>query len=109
MKEELFKSLHIDEDAGVFEVNGRDIADSVTYAELVSENGCTSLRVSVDKFYTTDRKIGFRPDEAEVTVDVQKTIGKRNEKVKKQIPDIALFLITFVITFAICQIIIELF
>lgn len=53
MKNEKLKSLHIDVENGIYEVNGRDISNSGTYMNLVFENGEWSLMVSENSFYST--------------------------------------------------------
>lgn len=56
MKEETLKSLHIDVENGIYEVNGRDISKSGKYLNLVFENGAWSLMISEDTIYTTSNQ-----------------------------------------------------
>lgn len=53
MKIETLKSLHIDVENGIYEVNGRDISKSGKRLKLVFEDGMWSLVISEDTTYTT--------------------------------------------------------
>lgn len=54
MRVEQFKSIHIDLQKGIFEVNGRDISKSGHKLSLECSNGEWTLVVSEDTLYTTN-------------------------------------------------------
>nr|DAP78050.1 MAG TPA: hypothetical protein [Caudoviricetes sp.] len=54
MKIEELKSLHIDVEKNIYEVNGRDISQSGKYFNLVFEDGTWTLVVSEDTGYSTN-------------------------------------------------------
>lgn len=53
-RKEQLKSLHIDVDKNIYEVNGRDISSSGKYLELTFENGEWSLMITEDTIYNTN-------------------------------------------------------
>ena len=52
MEQEKLKTLRIDIDKGIYEVNGRDISNIGTYMNLIFEDGNWSLMVTENKFYS---------------------------------------------------------
>lgn len=48
---EELKSLHIDIEKGIYEVNGRDVSDKGTYMNLIFEDGSWSLMITENNFY----------------------------------------------------------
>lgn len=52
MKPEELKSLHIDIEKGIYEVNGRDVSDKGTYMNLIFEDGSWSLMITENNFYS---------------------------------------------------------
>lgn len=54
---EELKSLHIDVEKEIYQVNGRDISKSGKYLRLIFENGEWSLMITEDTFYTSDHGI----------------------------------------------------
>ena len=58
MKQEELKTLRIDVENGIYEVNGRDISGNGHKLDLTFENGIWSLMLTVDNLYSTsDHKI----------------------------------------------------
>lgn len=53
MQSEPFKSLRIDVDKNIYEVNGRDVSKSGYYLNLVFEHGEWSLIITEDQIYNT--------------------------------------------------------
>lgn len=53
-KVEKLKTLHIDVEHGLCEINGVDISKSGKYLRLEFENGIWSLIVTEDTLYTTN-------------------------------------------------------
>lgn len=56
-KIEKLKSVHIDVDKGIYEVNGRDVSKSGSYLNLTFEKGTWSLEITEDTIYTTSDHI----------------------------------------------------
>lgn len=52
-KVEKLKSLHIDVEKGIYEVNGRDISKSGKSLKLTFENGEWSLMITEDSLFST--------------------------------------------------------
>lgn len=53
MVKEKLKSLYIDTEKEIYEVNGRDISKSGKYMNLTFENGEWSLVITEDTLFTT--------------------------------------------------------
>ena len=56
MKEEELKTLHIDVESGIYEVNGKDISGNGHKLDLTFENGIWSLMITTDSLYGTNRR-----------------------------------------------------
>ncbi len=58
MQKERFKSVHVDIEKGIYEVNGERIPDRCSKFSLEFEDGVWSLAVTASKLYTnSDQKI----------------------------------------------------
>lgn len=64
MMEEQLKTLHLDIEKGIYELNGRDISKS-SYLNLIFDNGDWSLMITEDSVYSTSdhRSTGETPYE----------------------------------------------
>lgn len=51
---EKLKSIHIDVEKGIYEVNGRDVSKTGKYLQLTFENGQWSLVITEDTIYSSD-------------------------------------------------------
>lgn len=51
---EKLKTLTIDVEKGIYEVNGRDISETGTFMQLIFERGVWSLMIREDRIYTTN-------------------------------------------------------
>ena len=51
---EKLKSIHIDVEKGIYEVNGRDVSETGKYLQLTFENGQWSLVITEDTIYSSD-------------------------------------------------------
>ena len=56
-QKEIFKSLEIDLENGIYKVNGRDISKSGKSCRLEFENGEWSLMITEDTLYTTNDQV----------------------------------------------------
>lgn len=54
MNKKELRSLHIDVENGIYQLNEMDISKSVSRLELVFEDGIWSLMVTEDSIYTTN-------------------------------------------------------
>lgn len=52
-QKEILKSIHIDVDNGIFEVNGEDISADTSYLNLIFEAGVWSLVITRDTVYAS--------------------------------------------------------
>ena len=48
-----FRSLHVDLDKNIYEINGKVVSPKCFYLKLELENGEWSLQISTDEFYTS--------------------------------------------------------
>lgn len=54
---EKLKSVVIDVEKGIYEVNGRDVSRSGTFLELTFENGDWSLMITEDTIFNTSDQV----------------------------------------------------
>lgn len=60
-QKEILKSIHIDVDKGIYEVNGDDISADTSYLNLIFEAGVWSLMITRDTVYASDQYIKDKP------------------------------------------------
>lgn len=56
-QKEILKSIHIDVDKGIYEVNGEDISADTSYLNLTFEAGVWSLMITRDTVCASDPNI----------------------------------------------------
>lgn len=81
---EKLKTLRIDVEKGIYEVNGRDISQSGKYLNLTFEEGVWSLVVSEDTAYT----VGERKDLGNTVDNEMKVTKKEWMALKRSVADL---------------------